>query len=427
MTEITAAFELEARRLDAEDELAAFREEFFVTAGDIYLDGNSLGLLSRRSEAAVLRVLDEWKTLRVEGWTAASSPWFTLAEALARETASLVGAHADEVITTNSTTVNLHQLIATLYHPEDPRACLLTDELSFPSDRYALESQLRLHGHDPATYLVLVPSSDGLTLDEDDIVAAMSARIQVAVLPAVIYTSGQLLDIERLTRTARDRKILIGFDCSHSIGVLPHHLSEWGVDFAFWCGYKYLNGGPGAAGGIYLNRRHHGSGPGLAGWFSSDKSRQFDMSPHLLPAGTASALQIGTPNILSMAPLQGALEVIAEAGIERVRRKSLALTQLIRNIVTTELGPYAVTVKTPDTDSRRGGHIAVHHREAALICKALRASGVVVDHRPPEIIRLAPSPLYTRFVDCVEAVRGFKAAIVGESYKAFAPDRQLLP
>ena len=244
-----ANWEDEARTLDAQDALAAFRQNFYTQPNVIYLDGNSLGLLSRQAEAALLRFVESWKTQAIDGWTSGESPWFYFAEELAALTAPLIGAEANEVIVTNSTTVNLHQLLATLYALDSDRPLVLADALNFPSDLYALQSQLRLRGLDPATHLVLVPGRDGL-LDEEDIVAAMSGQVQIALVPAVVYTSGQLLDIAYLTAEAHRRNILIGFDCSHSIGIVPHEFDAQDVDFAFWCSYKYLNGGPGASGGI---------------------------------------------------------------------------------------------------------------------------------------------------------------------------------
>jgi kynureninase len=371
--------------------------------------------------------LDAWRSQAIEGWTEAEPPWYTFAETLGAQTAPLVGAAPEEVIVANSTTVNLHQLLATLYDPHDRRTALLTDATAFPSDLYALRSHLRLRGRDPVADLRLVPSRDGLTLDEEEIIAALTAEVQLAVLPAVIYTSGQLLDMRRIAHEARRRGIRIGFDCSHSIGAVPHELSAWEVDFAFWCSYKYLNGGPGASGGLYLNRRHWGGEPGLAGWFSSRKDRQFDLATELTPAPNAGAMQIGTPNILSMAPLQGTLELHCEAGMERLRRKSLALTRFLLDLAMTELAGLNVTTQTPLDEARRGGHIALRHPEAARVCKALRAHGVVPDFRPPDIIRLAPVPLYTRFLDCYEAIARLRAILMGREYETYEAGRDLVP
>jgi kynureninase len=416
-----------AYQLDRLDDLAPFREDFYLIPGQIYLDGNSLGLASKPAEQALGRVLQAWKTLGIAGWTDAAPPWFTLAQELARRTAPLIGAAGDEVLVANSTTVNLHQLLATLYQPAGHRVKILADELAFPSDLYALHSHLRLRGRDPERDLILARSRDGLTLDENDIATAMTPEVQLAVLPAVLYRSGQLLDMAPLTREAHERGIVIGFDCCHSIGAVPHQLDDWDIDFAFWCSYKYLNGGPGAPGGLYLNRRYFGRAPGLAGWFSSRPERQFDMAPTLDPAPDAGALHIGTPNVLSLAPLLGALDTIALAGIERIRAKSLRLTAFLMELVETELAAFGFGFGNPREDHRRGGHVALIHPEAVRLCKALRQANVIPDYRPPNIVRLAPVALYTSFGDCLEAVGRLKVILQERLYEQFPSQRDLVP
>lgn len=420
--ELTREF---AEKLDREDELAGFREEFYYPTG-IYLDGNSLGLMSRRAESSVLRAMEDWKQLGVEGWTSGDPDWFTMAEELGRLTAPLIGAEPDEVIVTNSTTVNLHQLLATLFKPDQKRYVILTDALAFPSDHYALASHLRLRGLKPDEHLKLVVSRDGYTLDEQDIIEAMTDEVQLIMLQGVLYCSGQMLDMRWLTQQAHRRGILIGFDCAHSIGSVPHHLDEWDVDFAFWCTYKYLNSGPGASGGLYLNSRFFGAEPGLAGWFSSRKDLQFDMSSMLSAAQNAGALQIGTPNILSMAPMLGSLEMISEAGLDRLRAKSLKLTAYLSALVEAKLSDFGFTNVTPREENRRGGHIALAHPEAVRICKALKVEGVVPDYRPPNIVRLAPVALYTRFIDCYETVRIMRQIMRDGSYLEFEGVRGLV-
>jgi kynureninase len=302
----------------------------------------------------------------------------------------------------------------------------VTDVTAFPSDRYALESHLRLRGRDPAIHLKLVPSRDGFTLDARDIVAAMTEEVQMIVLPSVLYTSGQLLDMAALTTEAHRRGIVIGFDGSHSIGAVPHRLSDWGVDFAFWCNYKYLNGGPGATGGLYLNRRHAERLPGLAGWFGCRTAAQFDMSPTMEPAEGANRLQIGTPNILSMAPLLGSLEMIAEAGIERLRAKSLALTAYLMALVESECAPFGFTFANPRDDARRGGHVALVHPQAVRICKALKEVGVIPDYRPPNIVRLAPVALTTSFLDCYKTVQRLRDIMQTRRYEHYPMRRELV-
>lgn len=415
-----------ARQLDDQDPLAHYQDRFYRQPGQIYLDGNSLGLLSRDAEASVLRVLEQWKALAIDGWTDASPPWFTLAETLAGRVAPLIGATAEETIVANSTTVNLHQLVATLWDPTSSRTLLLADELNFPSDLYALQSQLRVRGLDPTQHLVQVRSRDRLTLDEADIIHAMTGDVQMLVLPSVIYTSGQLLDMERITHAARERGILVGWDCSHSIGAVPHSFDEWGVDFAFWCSYKYLNGGPGAVAGLYLNQRHFGRAPGLAGWFGSRKERQFDMGPMLEPAEGAGAMQIGTPDILGMAGLAGSLPMFAEVGMERLRRKSLDLTGYLMRLADEVLAGRGFRVVTPRAEHQRGGHVSLAHPEAVRVCKALKHSGVVPDFRPPDLVRLAPVALYNSFEDCFHAVERLRTIVDEREYEAHAAERELV-
>ncbi|TRO48650.1 aminotransferase class V-fold PLP-dependent enzyme, partial [Candidatus Bathyarchaeota archaeon] len=283
-----------ALRMDAVDPLARYRDRFHQLPGKIYMDGNSLGLLSVDAEASLRRVFEEWKGLGIGGWTGGGIPWITYAERLGAMEAGLVGATPDEVVVCGGTTVNLHALVATFYRPEGERRKILADELNFPSDLYALAAQIRLRGGDPDEDLVLVKSRDGLVIEEDDVVDAMTEEVALVLLPSVYYRSGQLLDMGRLTKEARERGITIGFDCSHSVGVVPHSFDEWGVDWAFWCNYKYMNGGPGATGSIYVNRSHFGTAPGLAGWFGNDRATMFDMDVRFDPAKDASAWQIGT-------------------------------------------------------------------------------------------------------------------------------------
>ena len=238
-----------AQQLDRTDPLAEFRRRFYFPGDGIYLDGNSLGLLSRDAERAVLRVLAQWRTRRSAATHCRNLiPGITWARNSERSMAPLVGAEPNEVVVTGTTTVNLHQMLATFYRPEGKRKKIVATALDFPSDVHAFQSQVKLHGGDPHRDLILVPSRDGRMIEEDDVIAAMDERTAVAVLPSVLYRSGQLLDIGPLAKAAREKDVLIGFDCSHSVGVVPHALSEAGVDFAVWCGYKYLNGGPGTVG-----------------------------------------------------------------------------------------------------------------------------------------------------------------------------------
>jgi len=358
------AGEAHALALDAADPLARFRERFHLPPGRIYLDGNSLGLLSRDAEEETRAALDQWRELAIAGWLEADPPWFTLGEDLGAMAAPLVGAEPGAVVVTGATTVNLHALVSTFYRPAGERRKIVATALDFPSDVYALAGQIRLRGGDPTTDLILVPSRDGRIIEEEDVVAAFSDEVALALLPSVLYRSGQLLDIPRLAAAARERGVSLGFDCAHSIGAIPHEFDEWGVDWAFWCSYKYLNAGPGAIGGLYVNRRHWGKTPGMAGWWGYEKARQFDMAFAWAGAEGAGAWQIGTPSLLAAAPLRGSLRLFAEAGIEAVRAKSLAQTGYLIDLLEAAgltAPPYGYGVGSPREADRRGGHVAVEH------------------------------------------------------------------
>lgn len=394
-----------AKELDHSNEMVKYKEKFYQNNERIYLVGNSLGLLSKSAEKGIMKALNEWKEHGVEGWTKAEPAWFWYGEKLGDMTAPLIGAEPEETIVTGSTTLNIHQLLASFYQPEGSRKKILVDELNFPSDIYAVKSQLAQYGNE--SELVVVESRDGRTLEEDDIIAAFNDQIAVALLPSVLYQSGQLLDLEKLTQAAHKHGIIIGFDLAHSVGILPHDLSGAGVDFALWCNYKYLNAGPGAVGGLYVNKKHFDRKPGLAGWWGHDKETQFEMNHEFTPAEDAGSMQISTLPIISSAPLFSSLEMINEIGIEKVREESLKRTSYLAYLMAEKLDTETVgyTIVTPEDDCRRGGHLAVKfEREAYRISKALKEKGVIVDFREPDTIRFAPSPLYISFEDLYNAV-----------------------
>lgn len=402
-----------ATTLDASDPLANFRSYFHRPPDCIYFDGNSLGLVAKAGEGVLARVLDEWKHMAICAWTDVESPWLVMGERLGAGLAPLLGVAPEEVIVTGATTVNLHALVSTFYSGGE-RTKILGDRLTFPTDIYALRSQVRLRGHDPSEALVLVDSVDGRFIDETSVIAAMTDDVAVAVLPAVLYRSGQLLDMERLTLAARERGIVIGFDCSHSVGVLPHRLREWGVDFAVGCSYKYLNGGPGCPGFLYLSERHFDKEPGLAGWFGYRKEKQFELLVDFEHEHGAAGWQISSPGILGMAPLDGSLQVIAEAGLDAIREKSIRMTTYFIELLDALL-PEASSgchVGTPRDPARRGGHVAIEHNEAQGIFDALLSRGVIGDLRAPNVIRLAPSPLYNSFEEIWEVVDRLRAIVL---------------
>ncbi|QUW23982.1 kynureninase [Sporosarcina sp. Marseille-Q4063] len=411
-----------ARGLDKKDGLARLREEFYLQENTIYMDGNSLGLLSKRAEKTLLDLLNSWKTLGIDGWTEGDNPWFYLSESVGEKMTPLVGGMKNEVIATGSTTTNLHQLAATFYNPTGNKTKILADELNFPSDIYALKSQLTLKGYDPEEHLVRVKSRDGRFLSEDDIIEAMTDDIALIVLPSVLYRSGQILDMKRLTAAANERGIPIGFDLCHSVGAIEHSLHDWGADFAFWCTYKHLNGGPGSVGGLFVHEKNFKNAPGLAGWFGSKKESQFDMDHEMDPALDAGAYQIGTPHVLSLAPVIGALDLFDEVGIKRVREKSLQLTSYMLELIRIELNGHGFTIGSP-VDETRGGHILLEHKEAARICSALKEDGVIPDFRAPNGVRLAPVALYNSFEDVWHTVQKLKSIMDEKRYEKFENKR----
>lgn len=419
MTDVFSSEEARALELDRQDQLDSYRDRFYMPGDAIYLDGNSLGLLSRDAESSVLQALESWKRLAIRGWMSADPPWFTLAEELAGSMARLIGAGPESVIVTGTTTINLHQMVGTFYKPADDRRKILATSLDFPSDIYALQSQIRLRGGDPERDLVLVESRDGRMILDDDIIAAMGADVALVLLPSVLYRSGQLLDIPRLVSAAHERGILIGLDCAHSVGAIPHELDAWGVDFAVWCTYKYLNAGPGSVGGLYVHSRHFGTDPALAGWWGYRKDRQFEMSHEWEGAGHAGAFQISTVPLLSAAPLLGALSLHLEAGIAAIREKSLRQTDYLIHLMQ-DSGllddPFNFRIGTPREHNRRGGHIAIEHPDAGAISQALIERDVIVDFRQPDVIRLAPVALYTSYRDIWRTVQVLKQIVERGEY-----------
>jgi kynureninase len=420
-----ADFELgqeDAVHRDEADPLADVADRFYDPADEWYMDGNSLGLLSADAEAALDRAVSEWKDLAIRGWTDADPPWFYYGEQLGDRLAPLVGADEAEVVIANSTTVNIHALIGTVYDRAEGSK-IVVNELDFPTDHYAIRAQLRQRGADPDEALTVVESRDGRTVEEEDLVAAIDGDTAIAFLPSVLYRSGQLLDIERITEAAHDHDALAGFDLAHSVGVVDHDLSRIGVDFAVWCSYKYLNAGPGAIAGLYVNERHFDATPALAGWWGHEKETQFEMNPTYTPAEDAGAYQIGTIPILSAAPLAGSLELFEEiadtpdTAIELVREKSATLTEYLLFLVDERLPE--CEVGTPRDPARRGGHVAVEHPEAYRISEALEDRGVVVDFRPPNVVRVCPSPLYVGYEDVWEVVEQLRQVVENEEYERF--------
>ena len=409
-----------ALRLDAEDALASRRELFYIKPGQIYMDGNSLGLCSKPAEQAVLRALEDWKKYGIGIWTGAEINYFLYFDRIAAKLARLIHARPEEVTVCASTTLNVHQCIATFWKPDARRYKIVVDELNFPTDRYAVTSQIRQRGMDVDEVLRVIPSRDGKTLAMEDILAALTEDVSIVLLPSVLYRSAQLLDMAAITRAAHEKGIICGFDLCHSIGAVDHDMEAVDCDFAVWCNYKYLSGGPGATAGLYVNRRHFGLEPGLAGWWGNRNDTQFELRPEFEHSPNAGGWQTGTSPVLSMAAVDGALDAYEGLTMAEVRVRSLKLTEYLMYLIDTELSGCGFTIGNPRVDAVRGGHVALEHADAVRINEALKAADVVPDFRYPNVIRLAPSPLYTSFAEVWELVRRLKEIMDTKAYEKYS-------
>jgi kynureninase len=398
-----------ARQLDAEDSFRHFREKFSLPLGKhgnplIYLAGNSLGLMPKSARKVVEQELDDWAELGVDGHLEAATPWYTYHETLREPIAQLVGAKPNEVICMNSLTVNLHLMMATFYRPTKSRFKILMEEPAFPSDTYAIKTQIVHHGFDPKDALVLArPRKGEFTIRREDIEKAIdkdAEQLAIVMIGGVNFFTGQLFDTPKITSAAQKRGITVGIDLAHAVGNVPLALHDWNVDFAVWCSYKYLNAGPGAIAGAFVHERHATNTrlPRLAGWFGNDPNTRFQMDPDFIPVASADAWQISNPPIFSMAPLRASLSIFEEAGgMKALRAKSVKLTGYLEFLLD-RAGSKRFTVITPREVESRGCQLSIlAHEHPKELFKKLEAVGVKGDFREPNVIRVAPTPLYNTF------------------------------
>ncbi|XP_041980690.1 kynureninase-like [Aricia agestis] len=414
-----------AQYLDSKDPLGAFRKRFYLREDTVYLCGNSLGLASKDAENSLFNVLDEWKYEGVQLWSQNNNKFLKYSAYLAKLMAPLVGADAKEIALSGSTTVSIHQCISTFYKPREDRYKILVDDVNFSSDRYAVDSQVRLKGYDPAE-AVKVVKCRGRFMSEDDVISAMTPEVALVLLPVVYYRSAQILDVKRVTDAAKSRGIFIGWDMCHAAGVIDFDLRYLDVDFAVWCTYKYLNGGPGAPSALYINKKHFHLTPGMCGWFGNRVETQFKLNQEFDHKKDANGWQIGTPHLLSMGPLEGSLKMFLEAGMTNVRLKSLKITAYLMYLSDLRLSYYGFDIGNPREDDRRGGHVCLRHREAYRISIALKNMGVVQDFRPPNVIRITPAALYTSYEEVYRVVEMILLIVKNETYKSISTRRSVV-
>ncbi len=408
---MTASLE-RARALDAADPLAQEREQFCIPLDSkgkqiAYFAGNSLGLQPKSARQLVLEELDDWSALGVEGHFDSRRPWFAYHELLREPIATIVGANPTEVVAMNTLTTNLHLMMASFYRPTQDRYRILIEDTAFPSDSYAVASQARFHGFDPADAIVrLKPRAGEHLLRTEDIISLLDKQgdsIALVMLAGVNYLTGQLMDMDAITREAHAHNCAVGWDLAHAVGNVPLQLHDWNADFAVWCTYKYLNAGPGAVAGCFVHERHWAPNspylPRFEGWWGHDPEARFRMEPNFVPAPGADAWQLSNPPIFSMAPLLASAQLFNRIGMDTLRRKSIALTGFLESLLN-EL-PTNLQVITPTNETERGCQLSIAvNSDPKELQSQLRQVGILCDAREPNIIRTAPVPLYNSFHDC---------------------------
>ena len=403
----TAAF---AAEMDARDSLARYRDKFHMpkaaNGGEcLYLCGHSLGLQPKTVRANVEQQLMDWERLGVEGHFQGSHPWVSYHRLLTEQTAKLVGAKPEEVVVMNSLTVNLHLMMVSFYRPNPQRHKIVIEASAFPSDQYAVQSQIRYHGFDPSSSLIeLTPRAGEFAIDEADIRALIEKEgesIALIMLGGVNYATGQVFNMPEITKAGQARGCIVGLDLAHAAGNLPLDLHGWGADFAIWCSYKYLNGGPGCVGGCFVHERHARDFdlPRFAGWWGHDEQTRFKMGPAFRPIVGADGWQLSNPSILALAALRASMDIFHEVGMERLRAKSVILTAYLEFLLR-QRSAGRFEIITPREPERRGAQLSLRILHGGVaVCKRLLENGVVCDWREPDILRVAPVPLYNSFQD----------------------------
>ena len=399
----TANFALE---LDAKDELRSYRNEFHIPLqknGEphVYMCGNSLGLQPKRTKQFLNQELEDWATFGVEGHFHAKNPWLPYHEFLAESYAKIVGAKSSEVVAMNTLTVNLHLMMVSFYRPSQKRHKIIIEGDAFPSDIYAVESQIKHHGFLPESSLIKLRPRDGesaiRTEDIAAIIAAEGDEIALIMLGGVNYYTGQVFDFEIITKLAHAKEINVGFDLAHAAGNIKLELHKWGVDFAVWCSYKYLNSGPGSVAGAFVHEKHHNTSlPRFAGWWGHNKEERFKMPDKFNPIASAEGWQLSNPPILSLAAIRASLSIFDEVGMDKLVAKSKKLTDYLVFLLNS-IDSDRIQIITPE---ERGCQLSIRVKNGNKeLFDAITEKGVIADWREPDVIRVAPIPLYNSFQD----------------------------
>jgi kynureninase len=410
-----------AQTMDSRDSLRTYRERFSfpkIAACDcLYLCGHSLGLQPKTSASYIQQELKDWAELGVEGHFRARHPWMPYHRLLTEQTAELVGAKPIEVVAMNSLTVNLHLMMVSFYRPTPRRYKIAIERGAFPSDQYAVQSQIRFHGFDPDTALIeLTPLPGESCLREEEIdslIEHSGEQIALVLLGGVNYATGQAFDMERITRMGHARGCVVGFDLAHAAGNLQLKLHEWGPDFAVWCSYKYLNGGPGCVAGCFVHERHARAWdlPRFAGWWGHDEQARFQMGPRFQPMPGAEGWQLSNPPIFSLAALRASMDIFHEVGMKQIRAKSISLTAYLEFLLNQNASS-KFSIITPREPERRGAQLSIRIPEnGRALCQRLAEEGVIGDWREPDTFRVAPAPLYNSYLDVFRFVQHFLAAL----------------
>ena len=416
-----------ARQLDKEDKLSKYRNEFIfpkVNGKDvIYFVGNSLGLQPKTAQKYVDEIMKDWAELAVEGHFCAEKSWWDYHERFSEKLAKVVGANPSEVTVMNTLTVNLHLLMVSFYRPSGKRYKIICEEKAFPSDQYMISSQVRFHGYDPKDAIVEIKKRDGENnFRTEDVLAKIKEvgeECALVLIGGVNYYTGQVFDMETITRAGHEVGAFVGWDLAHAAGNIELKLSEWNVDFAAWCSYKYMNSGPGNASGCFINKKYHNKKdiPRFEGWWGHNKERRFLMEPEFQPEPTADAWQISNAPILAMAPYLASLEMFDEVGMPALiekRNKIVAYLEFVLHEIDKDVDS-SFEIITPAHQDKRGTQLSVFlHGEGKELFRYLMDQGVITDWREPNVIRLAPAPFYCSFEDMYEFGQILKKGILSK-------------